>query len=254
MAEYGNGRRRYKSGANMAARTAAQLLLLKPVVWSILRVHVHGTAHLDSLDSKGFLVIGNHSSHFDAPLIIGSMPSKLSRRLSTGAAADHFYQKWYTAMPTSLFFNAFPVDRTGTRSRRGMANQLLSDDVPLLLFPEGTRSRSGGMGTFKPGAAALSISHNVPVVPVAIIGAHAAWPPDHARWLPGRPEVHVVFGNLMMPTPGEIAHQFNERLRRKVMELHDSTARAYGMPTQDDMIRYAAIEKAKPKEIDPESR
>ena len=65
----------------------------------------------------------------------------------------------------------FPVDRTGLRGRKGMATSLLDDGIPLLLFPEGTRSRTGEMGAFKPGAAALCISRDVPCVPVGIVGA-----------------------------------------------------------------------------------
>ena len=44
--------------------------------------------------------------------------------------------------------------------------------------------------------------------------------------------------------PGEIAHQFAERIYRYVVELHDSTARAYGMPTQADFHRAVALRKA----------
>lgn len=244
--EWGGGRRRYTSPVNMAARQAAQLLLLKPAVWRILNVQVHGEEHCDGLTANdAFIVVANHSSHFDAPLIIGALPPRLSRRVSTGAAADYFFKKWYTAGPTSLFFNAFPVDRTGTRSRTGLAGNLLSDGVPLLLFPEGTRSRNGGMSTFKPGAAALCISHDLPALPIALVGAFAAWPSKQPRWTSGRPPVHVVIGSPMKPAPGEIAHQFNERMRRKVIALHDTTALAYGMPTQVELMRHAAIERAR---------
>lgn len=254
--EWGNGRRRYTSPVNMAARQAAQLLLLKPAVWGLLTVQVHGREHCDGLGEQAFVVIANHSSHFDAPLVIGALPPRLGRRLSTGAAADYFFKHWHTAAATELFFNAFPVDRTGTRNRRGMANTLLSEGVPLLLFPEGTRSRNGGMGTFKPGSAALCISHDVPALPIALVGAFAAWPARQARWKSGRPPVHVVFGSPMRPHPGEIAHQFNERLRRRVIELHDGIARAYAMPTQAEMMRLAAIERVASTEVerpDPEA-
>ena len=85
-----------------------------------------------------------------------------------------------------MFFNAFPVDRTGLRGKRGMATSLLDDGVPLLLFPEGTRSRTGDMGSFKPGAAALCISRDVPCLPIGIVGAESAMPrgknwPDRGR-------------------------------------------------------------------------
>ena len=78
-------------------------------------------------------------------------PAKLSRYVAAGAAADYFFDVWWRKGLTALFFNAFPVDRTGLRGRRGMATSLLDDGVPLLLFPEGTRSRTGEMGIFKPG-------------------------------------------------------------------------------------------------------
>jgi len=243
--DWGLNERRYASVLNRLPRAAAQVLLLKPVIWRLLQVEVHGESHLDQLgNDEAFVVIANHSSHFDAPLVIGALPPRLGQRISTAAAADYFFRHWYTAGPTQLFFNAFPVDRTGSRNRRGMAGQLLADHVPVFIFPEGTRSRTGGMAAFKPGAAALCISHQVPAVPVALVGAFAAWPAGSARWRSGRPPVHVVFGSPMKPNPGEIATAFSERLRAKVVELHDTTALAYDMPTQADMLQLAAIEAA----------
>lgn len=243
MAELGGNRKRFTSPLNTIATTTAQQLLLKPAVWSLLTVHVHGEQNLEGAEEP-FIVIANHSSHFDGPLIVGALPRRLSKNLATGAAADTFFTKRHSAAAVQLFMNAFPVNRAGTRSHRGMAKQLLSEGVPIFLFPEGTRSRSGGMGPFTPGVAALAISFNCQVVPCAIVGAFAAWPAREPRWRPGRPPVHVVFGLPMRPRPGEIAHQFNERLRRKVIELHDSTAHAYGLPTQAEMLHRAALEKS----------
>lgn len=237
-------RTRYSSLTNSMARTGAQLLLLKPAVWRLVDVQVHGRELLDGLDGA-FVVVGNHSSHLDAPLIIGSLPRRLSQYLATGAAADYFFDHWWKAAPTALFFNAFPVERKGgTRGRRGLAGKLLSDGIPLLLFPEGTRSRTGAMAPFKPGAAALCISRQVPAVPVALVGAYAAWPYKQSTPPRNRPTVHVVIGRPMMPQPGEIAHHFNERMRRQVLELHDSTARAYGMKTLAEYAHTAALEAA----------
>lgn len=243
-----DNRKRFTSPINAATTTVAQQLLLKPAVWSILSVHVHGEEHLDDVEEP-FIVISNHSSHFDAPLLIGALPRRLSRNLATGAAADTFFTRPTDAAAIKLFMNAFPVNRAGTRSHRGLAKQLLGDGVPLLLFPEGGRSYTGGMKPFTPGVAALSISFNCQVLPVAIVGSYAAWPPKEKRWKPGRPDVHVVFGVPMKPRPGEIAHEFNERLRRKVIEMHDSTATAYGMSTQAEMLHQAALKRSRPAEL-----
>ena len=186
MAELGGNRKRFTSPLNTIATTGAQQLLLKPVVWSQLTVHVHGEQNLEGVEEP-FIVIANHSSHFDGPLIMSALPRRLSKNLATGAAADTFFTKWQNAALIQLFMNGFPVNRAGTRSHRGMAKQLLSEGVPIFLFPEGTRSRTGGMGPFTPGVAALAISFNCQVVPSAIVGAFAAWPAKEPRWRPGRP-------------------------------------------------------------------
>ena len=234
---------RYSSAGPAAARFVAQHLLMKPYIWSAVTVHVHGQRNLDSLKAP-FVVVANHSSHLDAPLIFGGLPRRLSKNLSAGAAADYFFENWYKSLPTTLFFNSFPVERQGARGRRGMAGILLNEGVPLLIFPEGTRSRTGAMARFTPGAAALSISRNVPVLPIALVGAYAAMPYGATVPVPGRPHVHIVFGRPLRAAPGEIAHQFSERLNRYVVEMHDTTARAYGMPTQADFHRAVALREA----------
>jgi 1-acyl-sn-glycerol-3-phosphate acyltransferase len=237
------GTNRYSAAAPAAARLVAQHLIMKPYIWSALSVHTHGMRNLDGLKPP-FVVVANHSSHLDAPLIYGSLPRRLSKNLAAGAASDYFFDSWYKALPTALFFNSFPVERQGMRGRRGMAGVLLNEGIPLLLFPEGTRSRTGAMANFKPGAAALSISRNVPVLPMALVGAYAAMPYGATVPVPGRPHVHVVFGRPLRAAPGEIAHQFSDRLHRYVVEMHDTTARAYGMPTQADFARAVALRAA----------
>ncbi len=218
-------------------------MVMKPYIWSALNVHTHGRRNLDDLKAP-FIVIANHSSHLDACLLVGALPWRLTRKLATAAAADYFFDSWYKSLSTSLFFNAFPVDRGGLRNHRGMAGSLLSDGISLLLFPEGTRTRSGAMGQFTPGAAALSISRKVPVLPIALVGAYSAMPYGASVPVPGRPQVHVVFGLPQEAAPGEVATDFSERLRRYVVEMHDTTARAYEMPTQADFARAVALRQA----------
>ena len=242
-------RKHYTSSGSALTRQTAQILLLKPTLMRLLKVHVHGLANLDTVEAP-FIVFGNHSSHLDAPLILCSLPNRLSRYVATGAAADFFFDKWWKSGPMSLFMNGFPIDRgKGGKGQRGLSASLLEDGVPLLLFPEGTRSRNGAMGPFVPGVASLCISRGVPALPVALVGAYEAWPSKQKHLPKGRPEVHVVFGRPLAPFPGEIAHEFNERMRRQVIEMHDSTAIAYGMPTQADMLHRAALERA-PKRPD----
>jgi 1-acyl-sn-glycerol-3-phosphate acyltransferase len=215
-----SSRSRYTSPLHAAARFVAQRGLLKPLVWRLVTVTVLGEEHLRGLN-RPFVIVSNHASHLDAPLILGSLPRRLSRYIAAGAAADYFFDVWWRKGLTSLFFNAFPVDRTGLRGRHGLATGLLDDGIPLLLFPEGTRSRTGEMASFKPGAAALCISRDVPCLPVAIVGASEAMPYGQNWPARGRQPVYVSFGEPMRAEDGETVAQFSERIAKEVRGLID---------------------------------
>jgi hypothetical protein len=76
----------------------------------------------------------------------------------------------------------------------------------VLIFPEGTRSRDGQLGTLKPGFCALAKRARVPLVPVAIEGAYEAWP----RWrmFPVLGTIDVQFG---APISATEAAAFDDR-------------------------------------------
>lgn len=57
-----------------------------------------------------------------------------------------------------------------------MTGRLLRAGVPILVFPEGTRSRDGKMGTPKPGAAALAIKAGFRSFQLVMSGGHEAMP------------------------------------------------------------------------------
>lgn len=213
-------RDRFTSRCHAAARFVAQRGLLKSVVWSATSVTVVGRERLENVEDT-YVVVANHTSHLDTPLIMCSLPRRLARYLAVGAAADYFFDVWRRRGLTALFFNAFPVDRTGANPRRVSAKSLLNRGVPLLIFPEGTRSRDGSLGAFKPGAAGLASSARLPVLPVAIIGAHAAHPRGSKWPKPGRLPVGVVFGEPLTALHGESVGEFTERIRAAIVGLSE---------------------------------
>ena len=215
-----SSRSRYTSPVHAGARFVAQRGLLKPLIWRLTTVTVLGREHLEKL-SRPFVLVSNHASHLDAPLIFGALPRKVARYVAANAAADYFFDVWWRRPLAALFFNAFPVDRTGRRGRRSVATDLLDAGIPLLLFPEGGRSKTGEMGNFKPGAAALCISRDVPAVPVAIVGAAEAMPYGQNWPNKGRPPVHVTFGEPIWAEDGESVLQFSERMAKEVRGLVD---------------------------------
>lgn len=212
---------RFTSTGVAGVRFVAQRGILKPVVWRLVRVTIRGEDAITSLDAP-YIAVANHSSHLDAPLVIGGLPKRLSRYLAAGAAADYFFDVQWRKWLTTLFFNAFAIERNSEGKRSGSSRALLERKVPLLIFPEGGRSKYGEMGPFKTGAAALAMATRVPCLPIALVGASAAMPRGVNWPLRGRHPVTIVFGAPMRPEPEETAEQFSLRLSGEVRRLHET--------------------------------
>ena len=212
---------RFTSSGVAGVRFVAQRGILKPVVWRLVRVSIRGHDQIRSLKAP-YIAVANHSSHLDAPLVIGGLPRRLSRYLAAGAAADYFFDVQWRKWLTTLFFNAFAIERNSEGKRSGSSRALLERKVPLLIFPEGGRSKYGEMGRFKPGAAALSMATKVPCLPIALVGASAAMPRGVNWPLRGRYPVTIVFGAPMLPQDNETAEQFSQRLSGEVRRLHET--------------------------------
>jgi 1-acyl-sn-glycerol-3-phosphate acyltransferase len=200
------------------ARTGLQRGVLKPVTWSQTRPRVHGAEYLDGVAGPAVFV-ANHSSHLDTPLILGSLPRRFARRTAVGAAADYFFDARWRSLITTLVFNAFPIERHGSKRVRSLAPELLDDGWSLLLFPESSRSEDGWMTSFRAGAAYLCTTRGVPAVPVALRGTFAAMPRGRGWPMPGRPRVVVRYGRPLYPAEGEGAREFNARVSTAVARL-----------------------------------
>ncbi|HEU4426298.1 MAG TPA: lysophospholipid acyltransferase family protein [Pilimelia sp.] len=201
-----------------AARRAIQRAGLTPLTWRLTNPDVQGLDHLEAVTGPVILV-ANHSSHLDTPLIIGSLPQRLASRLAVGAAADYFFDARWRAVVTGLVFNAFPVERYRSRRLRSLAPDLLTRGWNLLLFPEGTRSADGWMSPLRLGAAHLCVSLQVPLVPVVLRGTYAAMPRGRNWPVPGRRRVVVRYGRPLHPQEGEGARAFNARVADAIARL-----------------------------------
>ena len=140
----------------------------------------------------GFLMVSNHQSHLDPPLIGAGCP----RQMSFVARKTLFDIPILGPLINRL--HAIPIDRTGM-GISGIKESLrrLKHGDPILLFPEGTRTKTGEIGSFLPGFTALAVRSKVPIVPAAIEGAYQAWPRSHNFPRPG--QVDVWFGRPIEP-------------------------------------------------------
>jgi 1-acyl-sn-glycerol-3-phosphate acyltransferase len=194
-------------------RFVVQRVVLRILLHTLTRTTLEGRDHLNNVRGP-FILVANHCSHLDTVVIVATIPYHVVRHLAVGAAADHFYTKRSNRLATSFAFNAFPIHRKsgGGKPEKGMSQRLLEMGVPLLIYPEGTRSRNGELGAFRPGAAALCVSAVVTCIPVALQGTAQAMPVGRCWPVRGRPAVHMTIGEPLVPAPGEDVPSFNDRI------------------------------------------
>ena len=191
-----------------AARAALLSFGLGPIIDCYVRKRVVGGEVFDTL-SHPVVFVANHSSHLDTPTILRAMPRKWRSRTAVAAAADYFYSKRWKANGVALLFNTVPLGRKGGGLSKGATvhvDRLIEERWNLVMFPEGTRSRDGEIGTVHSGAAVMAARHGIDLVPIYISGTHEAMPPGQnwPRRKPGRlfsrrHEVEVRFGKPIRP-------------------------------------------------------
>ncbi|HTD58518.1 MAG TPA: lysophospholipid acyltransferase family protein [Solirubrobacteraceae bacterium] len=137
--------------------------LLVPFFLVYFRLGRIAREHIPS--SGPVLLAANHRSFLD-PFVIGALTR---RPVYYMAKRELFERRWQAWLLSSL--GAFPVDRgTGDRDAMATARAILSRGDCLVVFPEGTRVRSGPLGHPRRGIGRLALQSGAPVVPIAVIG------------------------------------------------------------------------------------
>jgi 1-acyl-sn-glycerol-3-phosphate acyltransferase len=127
----------------------------------------------ENLPSNGPVVmVGNHNSLWD-PLVIGC---SIDRPIHFMAKEELFRIPIISKLVIEKLC-AFPVKRgQADRNALRIASELLKKGEMLGMFPEGTRSRTGELLSFHPGAALFALRSSAPIVPAALIGTKTTFP------------------------------------------------------------------------------
>lgn len=161
--------------------------VLGPVIDRAFDLDVVG---LENVPSNGPAVIApNHLAFIDSVFAIFAMPRRM---LAVGKA--EYMDSW----KTRYFFPAagmIPIDRSGgaaSQAALDLAADRLQRGELFLIYPEGTRSRSGYLHKGRTGAARLALRTGAPIVPVGIRGTDDIQPVDSS--IPnfgGHCELHI---------------------------------------------------------------
>lgn len=168
---------------------------------------------------RPYLFVANHQSMFDVPLL-GAL---LFRHFPKYVAKQELARRWIPSISYNLRRggNAL-IDRADRASavreiQRLGENEVRDRGVSAVIFPEGTRARTGVLAPFKAQGLAtlMAAAPDAPVVPVAIDGSWRVV--QHGlRPVPFGTRVHVRIGDPIERAPVEDPRAIAERVRQEI--------------------------------------
>jgi 1-acyl-sn-glycerol-3-phosphate acyltransferase len=127
------------------------------------------------------------------------------------------FLRWYLPMTGGI-----PIKRGGGGGQDliDIAIGVLKKGGLMIIYPEGTRSRTGYPGRARTGIVVIAKQANVPIVPCRISGTYECWPYSSAWPKPG--PIQVSYGKPIRWNPDEI--DLNDRidLEKRAAEVMDA--------------------------------
>jgi 1-acyl-sn-glycerol-3-phosphate acyltransferase len=184
----------------------------KKVLWlSGVHVTVQGAEHL--VPSERYIYAANHTSLFDIPVILAFVPDNV--RI--------MYKQELEKIPVfgwGLRLSPFiSINRERSREAISTLDEAvisMQTGSSVLVFPEGTRSKDGSLGTFKRGAFTMAVRAGRRIVPMSIQGAHRLLPQGKLRLLGGSV---VVALHKPLDVPEQATREQEKELMSTVREI-----------------------------------
>lgn len=165
------------------------------ILWILLiPVKVTGREHLTHGES--YVFVSNHQGAFDIFLIYGHLCRNFKWMMKIGLRRIPLVG-FACAKAHHIF-----VDKSGPKKIKASydtARATLKDGMSLVVFPEGSRTHNGKIGTFHRGAYLLADELQLPVVPLTINGSFEILPRDKKGIIPNRHSITLTIHAPIYP-------------------------------------------------------
>ncbi len=171
--------------AVQALRVLFQETVMRPLVWFLAAPAISQGGEFHGADEP-LLLIANHVTTFDAPLVLYSLPAAMRRRIAIAMAGELLEDlrhgrnqgNWLLNLfapveywLVTALFNVFPIPRgAGFRRSFAHAGEAMDRSYHVLVFPEGHMSAVGEMQPFRAGIALLARESRARILPIAMKG------------------------------------------------------------------------------------
>ncbi len=148
-------------------------IVFRCILTCVTRVKVEGRENVSA--SGPVLIICNHASNVDGPVLMAYFVPAMGRRLAWLGKEEAL--RWPVVGKIIGQNGVIGIRRgAGDLEAFRLVKQALDAGGPLVVFPEGTRSRDGALQAAKEGATVLALRSGAPILPIAIVGSHRFWP------------------------------------------------------------------------------
>ena len=183
-----------------------------------VRVKVIGRDNIDK--DTSYVFVANHQGVFDIFSLVGYL----------GHPFCWMMRKALTNIPivgtACRLTGQILVDShsaKGIKKTMDDAKKILKKGLSVCVFPEGRRTDTGKMGSFKSGAFKLALDFNLPVVPITISGSYDVMPRSTFNITPGT--IHITIHKPIPPS--EEGHDFKELSQKSYEEIQSALAPKY---------------------------
>ena len=151
-----------------------------------IRLNITG---LDNFDhSKTYVYVSNHSSQYDIMTMQKSVPNRMSIVFKKELAKIPLFG-WQLYLGPYVMIDRTNIEKA-LKSIEEAKKLMKEKNVSILVFAEGTRSKTGEIQDFKRGAFRMASAVGYPIIPVTISGSNKIMPKGTFKLKPGIISVH----------------------------------------------------------------
>lgn len=215
-------------------RNAFLEIIVRPLVWLLAAPRIVKSPRPQRLlANETMLVVANHVTTYDVPLLFFALPRSIRGHAAVAMAGEMLEdfrcarrQGSYWPNPAgpiawfllSALFNVFPLPRHRDFQRSfDHMGRALDRGFDVILFPEGRRSPDGTLADFRRGIGLLVKQSSAAVLPVALCGLGELKRGKRGWFRSGRVEIHI--GEPLYFDANESEAAITERLQHAVKEL-----------------------------------